>query len=92
MENSRWVKLDERFFACTNCGAVMKYKSNYCPNCGRAMKAEVQQMSIDRAIEILNPEHREHYSNVEIVNDACRLGVLALQKMKFSENVEECPE
>lgn len=29
-------------------------------------------MTIDRAIEILNPEHREHYDGLDEVNEACR--------------------
>lgn len=29
-------------------------------------------MKIDRAIEILNPEHREHYESIDPVNEACR--------------------
>lgn len=28
-------------------------------------------MTIDRAIEILNPEHREHYDGLDEVNEAC---------------------
>lgn len=37
-------------------------------------------MTIERAIEILNPEHREHYDSIETVNDACRMGMQALEK------------
>lgn len=37
----------------------------------------------ERAIEILNPEHREHYNelpdDMEQVNEACRMGMEALQ-------------
>ncbi len=36
-------------------------------------------MTIERAIEILNPEHREHYESIDPVNDACRMGTRALQ-------------
>lgn len=35
-------------------------------------------MTIDRAIEILNPEHREHYNGMDEVNEACRMGMEAL--------------
>ena len=42
-------------------------------------------MTIDRAIEILDPTHREHYESVEIVNEACRMGMEALKKMKEDE-------
>jgi len=36
-------------------------------------------MTYERAIEILNPEHREHYESIEPVNEACRMGMEALQ-------------
>lgn len=32
-------------------------------------------MTIDRAIEILDPEHREHYESIDPVNEACRMGM-----------------
>ena len=32
-------------------------------------------MTIDRAIEILDPEHREHYDGMDEVNEACRMGM-----------------
>lgn len=35
-------------------------------------------MTPERAIEILNPEHREHYKNIETVNEACRMGMEAI--------------
>lgn len=35
-------------------------------------------MRAERAIEILDPEHREHYEDLEEVNEACRMGVAAL--------------
>lgn len=37
-------------------------------------------MTNERAIEILNPEHREHYDSIETVNEACRMGMEALEK------------
>ncbi len=37
-------------------------------------------MKIERAIEILDPEHREHYKSIEPVNEACRMGMDALKK------------
>lgn len=37
-------------------------------------------MTIDRAIEILNPNHRENYDNIEVVNEACYMGMDALMK------------
>lgn len=36
-------------------------------------------MTNERAIEILNPEHREHYKDIETVNEACRMGMKALE-------------
>jgi hypothetical protein len=35
-------------------------------------------MNVQRAIEILNPAHREHYESIEPVNEACRMGIAAL--------------
>ena len=37
-------------------------------------------MTIERAIEILNPEHREKYESIEPVNEACRMGMKALKE------------
>ena len=37
-------------------------------------------MSIERAVEILDPNHREHYESIEPVNEAYRMGAAALQK------------
>lgn len=37
-------------------------------------------MKIERAIEILNTEHREHYDSIETVNEACRMGMEALKR------------
>jgi hypothetical protein len=35
-------------------------------------------MTVERAAEILDPEHREHYESIEPVNEACRMGMEAL--------------
>ena len=37
-------------------------------------------MTTERAIEILDPTHREHYDSLETVNEACRMGMQALEK------------
>ena len=37
-------------------------------------------MTNERAIEILDPEHREHYESIEPVNEACRMGMEAFKK------------
>lgn len=36
-------------------------------------------MTKERAIEILNPEHREDYKDIETVNEARRMGMEALE-------------
>lgn len=36
-------------------------------------------MSIERAMEILDPTHRERYESIEPVNEACRMGRDALR-------------
>lgn len=37
-------------------------------------------MTIERAIETLNPEQRKHYESMEPVNEACRMAISALVK------------
>lgn len=49
-------------------------------------------MTIDRAIEILNPEHREHYENLDEVNEACRMGMEALERQRWIPCSERLPE
>lgn len=48
-------------------------------------------MTIERAIEILNPEHREHYDSIETVNEACRMGMEALRRARWIPVEEENP-
>lgn len=36
-------------------------------------------MTIERAIEILDPEHSERYESIDIVKEACRMGMEALK-------------
>lgn len=38
-------------------------------------------MEIERAVEILDPEHRERYESIEPVNTACRMGMEALARL-----------
>lgn len=46
-------------------------------------------MTIERAIEILDPEHREHYDSIEPVNEACRMGMNALKELaELKEKLE----
>ena len=47
-------------------------------------------MTNERAIEILDPEHREHYESIEPVNEACRIGMNAIKRVHEleAENAE----
>lgn len=49
-------------------------------------------MTIDRAIEILNPEHREHYESIDPVNEACRMGMEALERARWIPCSERLPD
>ena len=42
-------------------------------------------MTDERAIEILDPEHREHYESIEPVEEACRIGIKAIKRVKELE-------
>ena len=44
-------------------------------------------MEIERAIEILDPNHREQYDGIEEVNEACRMGMDALKKELDAEDI-----
>ena len=37
-------------------------------------------MTIERAIEMLDPEHSERYESIDIVKEACRMGMEALKE------------
>ena len=49
-------------------------------------------MKVDRAIEILNPEHRENYDGMDDVNEACRMGMEALERMRWIPCSERLPD
>lgn len=49
-------------------------------------------MTIDRAIEILDPEHRENYDGMDEVNEACRMGMEALKRQKWIPCSVRLPE
>ena len=49
-------------------------------------------MTIDRAIEILNPEHREVYNGLDEVNEACRIGMEALKRQRWIPCSERLPK
>lgn len=40
-------------------------------------------MKHERAIEILDPAHRERFESLAPVNEACRLGMAALERQGF---------
>lgn len=42
-------------------------------------------MTNERAIEILDPEHREQYDSIETVNEACRIGMNAIRRVQELE-------
>ena len=46
-------------------------------------------MKTERAIEILNPEHREHYESIDPVNEACRMAMQALEKQIPQKVIEQ---
>ena len=49
-------------------------------------------MTVDRAIDILNPEHREQYESIDPVNEACRMGMEALKRTRWTPVSEGLPE
>ena len=49
-------------------------------------------MTIDQAIEILDPEHRENYDGIDEVNEACRMGMEALERTRWIPCSERLPE
>jgi hypothetical protein len=49
-------------------------------------------MTIDRAIEILNPERREHYDSLDELNEACRMGMEALKQTRWIPCSERLPK
>ena len=49
-------------------------------------------MKIERAIEILNPKHRENYDGMDEVNEACRMGMEALERTRWIPCSERLPE
>ena len=49
-------------------------------------------MTIDRAIEILDPEHRENYDGMDEVNEAFRMGMEALEQTRWVPCSERPPE
>lgn len=50
-------------------------------------------MTIERAIKILDPEHRENYKSIEPVEEACRMGMEALKRCKPTKLINgiDCP-
>lgn len=42
-------------------------------------------MTTERAIEILDPTHREHYESIEPINEAMRMGQKAIERMMIAK-------
>ena len=57
-----------------------------------AADVEPVRLTIDRAIEILDPEHREQYESIDPVNEACRMGMEALERTRWISCSERPPE
>ncbi len=54
------------------------------------MDKEMPQMTVERAIEILDPTHREHYDSIDVVNEACKMGMEALAlKESMTQRIAE---
>lgn len=79
LPNGKWIKPTD----------FSKYK----PEPIHATGGSGSVMTFDRAIEILDPEHREHYDSIEIVNEACRMGMSALKRCKPTKPINnwDCP-
>lgn len=39
------------------------------------------KITVERAMQILDPTHREHYESIEPVNEACKMGMDALKML-----------
>lgn len=63
-----------------------------CGFCGLKMQKGGLEMKVDRAIEILDPEHRENYDGLDEVNEACRMGMEALERTRWIPCSERLPE
>lgn len=81
-------------YYCSNpkCRRKTVIKENYCPSCGEKWIWRPKTMTIDRAIEILDPEHREHHDGMDEVNEACRMGMEALERTRWIPCSERLPE
>lgn len=66
-------------------------RSPSCPVISVSTVREVKTMTIDRAIEILDPEHREQYESIDPVNEACRMGMEALERSRWIPVGEKMP-
>ena len=64
---------------CVMCGAQIPEGLQVCPRCRGA--ADEKPMSVERAMEILDCNHREHYESIAPVNEACTMGRNALAKL-----------
>lgn len=106
VRHGEWLRTDDDWSSlvtiqCSVCGGewcfeidedVQLLGYNYCPGCGCKWIWRMKPMTIDRAIEILNPEHREHYDGMDEVNEACRMGMEALERTRWIPCSERLPE
>lgn len=49
------------------------------------------KITTERAITILDPEHREHFDGIEEINEACRMGMEALKETRWRPIQEDPP-
>lgn len=76
--------LDDFAWARDEFGDEYAYYEAYLRECAE----QSPKMKVERAIEILDPEHRELYDSIEPVNEACRMGMEALKKIADGRLVE----
>ena len=50
----------------------------------------MMKITVERAIEILNPNHREHYESLEEVKEACRMGMESIKREKEFIHCKDC--
>lgn len=51
----------------------------------------VYTITPERAVEILDPKHREHYDSIDPVNEACKMGMQAIKRIAIPKKVDFVP-
>ena len=106
VRHGEWLRTDDDWSSlvtiqCSACGGewcfevdedVQLLGYNYCPGVDAKWIWRTKTMTVDRAIEILNPDHREHYDGMDEVNEACRMGMEALERTRWIPCSERLPE